>query len=165
MIVHFLPFNSLFTSFSLPSHLLVLFRDVRIPHSNGIGGSSPHSRSHEHLAQPPAYGEGTGVAYGGDMLSDEVLSEVNVGGAQSHSYQKGSGSGYSGDRLIAPPLHPHGHSHSFSGGGGGSGRVPNYRSVTVGNGSSVPVPNQSSPSHSYSGVSGRITSLSTPGLL
>ena len=145
--------HSLFLGTSVSDHyaIAVSYRDVRIPHSNGIGGSTLHSRSHEHLAQPGLFNDGMGVAYGGEILNDDIRSEVTV--PQHYNYRKVTLNN-SGLGVPAQPLHPHGHSHSFSAGVAGGGRVPNYRSVTMGaGGGSVPVPTQSSPSHSYSGVS------------
>ena len=133
---------------------------MRIPHTNGLGNSSPHSRSQEHLSHPGGVYPGDlgvgGVAYRGEVLSDDALSDVHVPHQQSHyPYHKTSVGGIGGGGmqnlgLPGPGLIPHSNSISSH----SSGRVPNpsphYRSMSIGSASSVPAPSHSSPSHSYS---------------
>ncbi len=126
------------------------------------GESSPLSRSHEFLPQGGGQGQfseslGTGMVYGGEVLSDEVRSDVNVGAALLPHYRRPSAGSTKSAGGVALPLpggaNVPGHSKSFS------GHLPtqksNYRSVSVssggGGGGPVPVPNQQrSPSHSHS---------------
>lgn len=134
-------------------------REVRVPQSNGImgGGSSPLSRSHELLPQAP-FNEAGGVVYAGDILSDEVRSDVNVGGALLPPYRRpSSGSTRSAGGVALPVPSANIHSNSFSAGSRNPSQKSHYRSVSVGNGGVAgggPVPNQQqqqqqrSPSHS-----------------
>lgn len=153
-------------------------REVRVPQTNGLGaglsgGSSPLSRSHELLPQQGAasFGDGGGMVYGGEILSDDVRSDVNVGGAILPHYRRPSTKSTGGAPLPVPSsVAIQGHSNSFS------SRLPNqksnYRTVTVGNsagGASVPVSNQQhSPSHSHSlapagiGIGGGAGAVKTP---